>query len=60
MKKALRHLLTLGTAAIVAALYIFVLTSERARERSRACQGLKVAIVDSSRLSFVSEKDIAG
>ena len=59
MKKALRHLLTLGTAAIVAALYIFVLTSERARERSRACQGLKVAIVDSSRLSFVSEKDIA-
>ncbi len=58
MKPFVRHILTLCAALLLAALYIFVLTAERVRQRGLSCQGLKVHITDSARLSFVSEGDI--
>ena len=59
MKPLVRKLLTVGAALLLAALYVFVLTAERSRQRALACQGLKVNITDSASLSFVSESDIA-
>lgn len=59
MKKTARILLGAGMALLVAALYLFVLRTERERERTHSCVGLKVQITDSAKLSFVSEKDIA-
>ena len=58
MKPAVRNILTLSAAALLAALYIFVLTAERRAQHSLACQGLKVHVTDSARLSFVSGSDI--
>ena len=58
MKPAVRNILTLGAVLLLAALYVVVLTAERRAQRARACQGLKVNIADSARLSFVSGEDI--
>ena len=58
MKPLARKLLTLTAALLLAALYVFVLTAERSRRHALSCQGLKVTITDSARLSFVSESDI--
>lgn len=60
MKNAVRTILTAILLVLISAIYLFVLARERAREKSQACQGLKVTITDSSRLSFISEKDVEG
>lgn len=58
MKPSVRTLLAASALILVTALYLVVLTAENSRRRDLSCQGVRVHITDSARLSFVSEKDI--
>ena len=58
MKPWVRNILASLATGCLIALFVVILTVDRTSAQYRSCQGLKVAISDSARLSFVSGKDI--
>ena len=60
MKKQLRYILLGLLAALTLAVYIAGLLASAKSRYKTTCQGLRVEVADSAKLSFVNEEDVKG